>query len=350
MLENKKQNPTSLGEWDWEKIPVQTDSLVGRAFAPTNIALAKYWGKRDLSLNLPQNSSLSVTLARIGSFTTVEFNKNFVEDSIYVDGQLQKRTGSFLKKAKVVLDLLRQRSNISWYSQIQTKNNFPTGAGLASSASGLAALTLAASHALKCDISKEELSGIARQGSGSASRSLFGGFVQWDRGEKSDGTDSTAHSLASEGHWPLRVYVVVVEEKDKINPSTDAMELTRKTSPYFSAWVEYAERNVSVIREQILARDFLKLAISAEENCFKMHASAQAATPPLLYWTPQTVEIIHKVWRLREKGYRLFFTIDAGPNVVIFTDDLRHEDIKKELGEVKIIESKVGEGAQILEP
>ncbi len=348
-------------KFDWEHLEILPDSKVARAFSPTNIALAKYWGKRDLSLNLPQNSSLSVTLDDLGSFTTVEFNREFTEDSIFLDGKI-KIDGSFIKKARLVLNLLRSRSSSAGGSQndvvlpvfarIQTRNNFPTGAGLASSASGLSALALAGCSALGLDISKEELSAISRQGSGSACRSFFGGFVQWNRGETPDGSDSIAESIAGVGHWPLGVFVAIVEEKEKMNPSTDAMELTRMSSPYFSSWVEFAEKNVKAIREAVMEKDFSKLAVLSEENCLKMHASAQASSPPLLFWEAQTVALMKKVWDMRNRGFKVFFTIDAGPNVVIFCNDIRVGEIKNELlsiSGIRVLESSIGDGAKVLD-
>lgn len=321
--------------------------LVARAFSPTNIALAKYWGKRDLNLNLPQNGSLSVTLDGLGSTTQVEFSSQTNEDHFFLNG-VEQFAPSALKKVKTVLDILRSRKGISLRARVESQNNFPTGAGLASSASGLSALTLAASAALNLNLSKENLSEIARFGSGSACRSFLGGYVEWKKGEKPDGTDSVAKSVADEKHWPLSVMIIVINEKSKLYPSTDAMELTRETSPYFASWVEFAESQIPHIRKSIIERDFKSLAQLSEENCIKMHASAMAASPPFLYWAPQTLEVMKRVWSLRQKGYRLFFTIDAGPNVVIFSDDPQWDKIQLEFKDFDTIKSRIGEGAKIL--
>jgi diphosphomevalonate decarboxylase len=325
---------------------------IARAFAPTNIALAKYWGKRDVSLNLPENSSLSACLKGFGTITSVEFNSSFTEDTLILNGETIERSNvSVLKKVTKVLENLRRLKGTVEFARVQTENNFPTGAGLASSASGLCALTLAASKALDLKLSLSKLSEIARQGSGSACRSFFDGYALWERGKNADGSDSVAQLVVSHTHWPLKVAIVIVEACEKKNPSTDAMKMTAETSPYFPAWVSSAEREVEKIKTAVLKRNFSDLAELSELNCIRMHASAMAAHPPIIYWKSKTLEIMNIVTTLRqERDLSVLFTIDAGPNVVIFYEPEAHEILMSSLLPMglEILQTEVGPGAKIL--
>lgn len=330
----------------WETQHTLEGSRSARAFSPSNIALAKYWGKRDLGLNLPANGSISATLKDFGSFTTVEFHPDFAEDTLILDGMPADAA-----KVRVVLDAIRARaSSIKDRARVQSRNNFPTGAGLASSASGLSAVALAAAGALGLDLPRGELSAIARRGSGSASRSLFGGYVEWKRGERADGSDSLAEPIASPEHWPLAALVAIVEAAPKGALSTGAMERTRATSPYFEAWVEAAQKSIAGIRAAILARDFDALAVAAESNCLRMHACAMAAEPPIVYWRPATLAAVQRVRELRAGGTPVFFTIDAGPNVVVFCEASHAARARGALAELPgvhaVLRTEVGEGAR----
>ena len=321
--------------------------MKAKAFAPTNIALAKYWGKRDIDLNLPANGSLSATLDHFGSTTSVEFNSSLTEDIFFLNGKADRSTG----KVRRVLDRLRKLSGHSKFAHVESSNNFPTGAGLASSASGLAALTVAGSQALGLDLSKTKLSEIARQGSGSASRSLDEGFVEWKRGELSDGSDSVASSVFSSTHFPLNVFIAVISAETKHTLSTDGMLHTQRTSPYFDSWVASAEESISKIKEAIAQKNFELLAALTEANCLQMHASAMAAVPAVIYFKPQTLQVIEKVRALRADGCEVFFTIDAGPNVVVFSspeNSLRVEDELRALKPADLLKTKLGKGACLL--
>lgn len=334
---------------DWETESIPGGARVARVFSPTNIALAKYWGKRHTALNLPTNSSLSATLADYGSFTTVAFHKDFPKDRLILNGAEQ--SGGKAGKVFGVLCDLREIVECDDHAVVMSRNNFPTAAGLASSASGLSAVTFAAAHALGLGRDLTKLSEVARRGSGSACRSLFGGFVEWARGQRDDGEDSVAHQVAGADHWPLAAFLVIATQAEKHQPSTNGMEITRRTSPYFDAWVEAAEASVPVIREAVLKRDFEGLAAEAESNCLRFHASAMAATPPVLYWQGATLDAVHRVWELRRQGVQAFFTIDAGANVVVFADPAHAaktlEGLKALKG-VEILQTRVGEGARLL--
>jgi diphosphomevalonate decarboxylase len=318
-------------------------------FSPSNIALAKYWGKRDKALNLPTNGSLSATLEDFGSFTTVSFHPSFTEDRLFLNGE--EATGGKLGKVRVVLDHVRALAGSTERALVQSANNFPTGAGLASSASGLSAVTLAAAAALGKDSDLTVLSAIARKGSGSACRSFWGGYVEWARGARADGTDSVGRPVASETHWPLDALILIASGAEKHQGSTDGMEVTRRTSPYFAAWIEAAEASIAPIRKAILDRDFHRLAELAEVNCLRFHTSAMAAEPPVIYWQGKTLDLINRVRRLRGEGLNVFFTVDAGPNVVVFCDPAhtaRAEALLRQEPGVQVLKTRVGRGARKL--
>lgn len=327
--------------------------LEASAFAPINIALAKYWGKRDSRLNLPTNGSISMTLDKFGSTTKVEFDPALSSDQFVLNGK-DERSPDSLRKITIVLDELRSLARMHPHARIHSENNFPTGAGLASSASGIAALTLAASHALGLKLSPEKLSELARRGSGSACRSLFDGFVEWKRGELADGSDSVAASLHPASHWALHALIVVVDAETKSQSSTGGMTSARKTSPFFQSWVESAQASLGPIRDAIAARDFYALSRAAEENCLRMHACAMAASPPIVYWKPETIALIHEVRKMRAEGVEVFFTIDAGPNVVIVATAAHaaaaraHFEVFLKNGGARLLETSPGKGAYVL--
>lgn len=318
-----------------------------KSFAPTNIALAKYWGKRDLSLNLPTNSSLSVSLSHYGTETTTELDDSLTKDVLFINNQ-EIHNPSSIRKVETVLNKIRTNSKFKSYVKIESFNNFPTGAGLASSASGLAALTLSAAKTYETDFTLSQLSNISRMGSGSSCRSLFDGFVYWNKGVLMDGLDSIATSIAPSTHWELDATICIVTEEEKKTASTDGMILTQNTSLQFSSWIEFAEQSTNKIKSYILNKDFEALADEVELNCLRMHATALSAFPSILYFKPKTLDIIERVQQLRSKGYSLFFTIDAGPNVVIFSEPKDSNQILKHFSDYKILNSKVSTGAHYL--
>lgn len=287
-----------------------------RAFA--NIALVKYWGKRDAALNLPCTGSLSLTLDPLATVTElVRLPADAEQDRIELNGEPAQP--EVARRVSRFIDLIRERAGSRDRVAMRSRNTFPTAAGLASSASAFAALALAARDAFGLELPLDALSALARQGSGSAARSLFGGFCEMrPGGERADGTDAHAIPLEDEHHWPLRVVIAVVARGQKKIASTDGMEDTRKTSPYFAPWVDGVPADLAAARSAITARDFDALARVAERSALRMHASAIAADPGVLYWQPATVGLVHAVRQWRAEGVRTFFTIDAGPNVKIF--------------------------------
>jgi diphosphomevalonate decarboxylase len=285
------------------------------ARANTNIALIKYWGKRNETLFLPMNSSLSITLDKFYTTTTVQFCKDLPNDIFLLNGHLGGESDTL--KISVFLDRFRKIAGADLHAIVTSINKVPTAAGLASSASGFAALAAAAAKALRLNLDKQELSILARQGSGSASRSIFGGFVEWQKGNKEDGTDSFAKPILPEQDWPLSVLSVLVESDQKIISSREGMKRTVETSPFYPGWLETVDQDLKMAKEAIKLRNFEMLGKTVEANALKMHATMLGANPPIIYWKSGTLEVIQQIQQLRLEGIQVYFTIDAGPNVKV---------------------------------
>ena len=328
------------------KRPASTGRASARARA--NFALVKYWGKADARLNVPAVGSISITLDALWSDTAVEFDERLRADELSLDGQ---RRADQLARVSACLDLLRERAGIRTRARVTSSNNFPTAAGLASSASGFAALVTATAGALDLKLAPRELSVLARRGSGSAARSLFGGFVEMHAGHAADGADSFAEPLLDAKDWPLEVAIAITAKGEKEVGSRSGMERSADSSPYYAAWVETQRDDLRAARDAIAKRDFEALAEVAEHNCFKMHAAALAATPPLLYWNGATVECVHAVRRLRAAGVPVFFTIDAGPQVKAICLAEARPRVEAALrdvpGVLDVLSSRLGPGAEL---
>ena len=318
------------------------------ARARANIALVKYWGKADGGpLNIPAVGSISITLDALWSDTEVHFDGSLSADELTLNG---RRRSEQLDRVRRCLDLLRARAGVERAARVTSRNNFPTGAGLASSASGYAALTAAAAVALNLKLAARELSIVARQGSGSAARSIFGGFVEMHAGTRPDGADSYAEPLAPPEAWPLELVVAVTAREEKEVSSSAGMTRSTATSPYFPAWVAGNPVDLSQAREAILHRDFESLAEVAERNCLAMHGAAMAARPPLLYWNAATVACIEAVRALRRAGVPVFFTIDAGPQLKAVCAPGESATVREALadvpGVVDVLQSGLGPGIE----
>ena len=320
------------------------ETITARAGA--NIALIKYWGKRDIQLNLPAAGSLSITLAGLETQTTLTADASLERDELVLDGRPvdANRVGRFL-------DLVRDLAGEGPFCRVESRNSFPTGAGLASSASAFAALAKAANRLFDLDLSQSRLSELARRGSGSAARSIFGGFVEMHAGIEPDGSDCVASPLLAAADWPLEVVVAITDTEAKKISSTEGMTRTMQTSPYYPAWVESVSDDLQDARSAISGRDFEKLADIAEFSALKMHASALAARPGLLYWNGATVACMQRVRELRDEGIGVFFTIDAGPQVkaVCESDSARRVSAELEAvpGVRQVIRTGLGEGARV---
>ena len=294
-----------------------------------NIALIKYWGNRDQQLRLPSNPSLSMNLAGLTTTTTVEFDPALKQDVLILGGR--EIGGKGLERVSRFLDQVRQQTSevsqssevLTLFARVDSRNNFPSGAGLASSAAGFAALALAASTAAGLRLNKAELSRLARLGSGSACRSVPGGFVEWALGEGD--RSSYAYSIAPADHWDLIDVVALVDTGHKAVGSTEGHALA-DTSPLQAARVATAADRLAQVRSAVLARDFAALAEVVELDSLMMHAVMITSSPVLMYWQPATVAIVQAVMRWRAMGLAACTTIDAGPNVhVICTADAASE-------------------------
>ena len=294
------------------RLPARLEpAALGSAYAPANIALAKYWGKRDRALNLPVNGSLSISLGALGTHTVVCAAER---DSLRLNGVAAAPDSVLHRRTFAFIDLWRRGEAQPLH--IDTRNTIPTAAGLASSASGFAALTLALARYWQLDIADSDLSAIARLGSGSAARSLWHGFVKWQRGTRDDGSDSHAAPLASD--WQeLRIALVEIDGGTKKTASGDGMNHTTATSPLYAAWPATAAADLAAIEAAIHARDFRTLGSVAEANALAMHATMLAARPALCYLQAQTLATLQRLWQARADGLNIYATIDAGPNVKI---------------------------------
>ena len=316
--------------------------------AYTNIAFIKYWGKKNEELILPQNNSLSLTLDAFYTETKVTFDETLDEDILYLDDK--EEDAKSLKKAQVVLDLVREMAGITDRARIDSKNFVPTAAGLASSASGLAALAGAASLAAGLDLSKKELSRLARRGSGSASRSLYGGFAEWEQGTSDE--DSVAVPV-DDADWDIGMIFIIVDDARKDISSTVGMRSVVETSPYYDGWVESAATDLVDIKAAIAEQDIVTVGEIAERSALKMHALNLSANPPFNYWAPESIVAMRKVTELREKGYPVYLTMDAGPNVKLICKasqmDELVEILRKDYRKDQLVVAKPGPGMEIIE-
>ena len=326
--------------------------MKARAFAHTNIALIKYWGKRDAVKNLPATDSLSLTLKAFGTDTTVALNDGPV-DELTLNGTAAN--GSELARVSRFLDLVRDRAKSKVKASIHSQNHVPTAAGLASSASAFAALALAATRAYGLnDLPPRELSVLARQGSGSAARSIFGGWVHMQRGHQIDGSDAFAVPLP-ESELNLGMLVVPCHQGPKEVSSTAGMTHTEQTSPYFDAWCKTHDHDVEAATSALRENDFEKLGKVMEHSTLKMHATALTAQPGLWYWNAETWRVLETVKQSRTADLNFFFTMDAGPHVKVLVPHAQATRVKQVLCERlarrddEIWYSEPGGPAQLLE-
>ena len=320
------------------------------ALARANIALVKYWGNRDARLNLPAAGSLSVTLEGLETRTEV-IPGGAALDSLVINGA--PVSPAALARAQRVMDAIRALASRDGEPLlVESVNSFPTAAGLASSASGMAALAVATAAALELELPPEQLSALARLGSGSACRSVFGGFVLWCPGSRPDGSDSHGVPLHPAEYWDLRVVVVVVASQPKPVSSSHGMALTAATSPYHAAWLQGADLDLRQARAAISAKDLNALGPVAQRSCLRMHANMAAADPPLIYLSSSSWRVIEAVQRLKARGIPAFFTADAGPNIKVFCEAEAQAMVASEMGKIQgvkqIIHARPGKGAELV--
>lgn len=308
------------------------------SFAPANIALVKYWGKRDSNLNLPVTDSLSIDLGNLGTTTTVEQSPTG-KDIVILNGTQLAPEDKFAVKVIDFIDLFRNSVKTRTKPlplKITTYNNIPTGAGVASSASGFAALTKALDKFFGLRLTERNLSLLANIGSGSASRSIFKGFVYRHAGTDPDGMDSYSEPLPYT--WPeLKIGLITVSAKAKRVSSREGMERTVATSPLYKKWPDQVKSDMAKMLSAIKAKDFELLGSTAEDNALAMHECMRAATPPLNYFEPETESIISRVQELRKEGLSLYLTIDAGPNVKLLYLNKDEEKLKTEFPDMRVV-------------
>jgi diphosphomevalonate decarboxylase len=304
-------------------------TLSATALAHPNIALIKYWGNRDQALRLPSTGSISMNLEGLFTRTTVAFSASLKADSLSI-GDIPV-TGPGLERVSTFLDLVRQMAGINERAEVVSENNFPSGTGIASSASAFAALALAASQAAGIILTQRELSRLARRGSGSASRSIPGGFVEWYLGN--DDSDSYAESIAPPEHWDLVDCVAIVSREHKQTSSAAGHPLA-PTSPLQAARVTDAYRRLDICRRAIQDRDFEALAAIVELDSDMMHAVMMTSTPGLFYWKPASITVMEAVRKWRKSGIPVFYTVDAGPNVHVICPREQAEGVERRVREL----------------
>ena len=313
------------------------------ALARPNIALVKYWGKRDRRRNLPAVGSISVTLDTLYTKTTVSFDEALDADRLTINGS---QAPDALQRVSRCLDHVAGDTRSC--AEVESSSNFPIAAGLASSASGFAALVAAASAAAGQTSSVNALARLAGAASGSAARSFFGGFVELQNTSQSIALES----ICTHDEWPLGVAVAITSTEHKAISSTTAMEASRKTSPFYGEWLRQQATDLEKARAAIQLRDFDGLADVAEHNCLKMHSLMWTSRPSVVYWNSATLACIRAVRELRQSGLGVFFTIDAGPQVkaICSVDDLPQvaAALAAQAGVVEVLQSGLGPGAQLL--
>lgn len=321
-----------------KKITVKTAS---------DIALIKYWGKKDEILRLPENGSISIKLDGLDTITTVDFQSGLTADQIVIEGESNNE-----ETARVVkhLNRIRKIYGQDVFARVESKNTFPRGTGLSSSGSGFAALTFAATASLELNLSEKELSILCRQGSGTACRCACGGFVEWLDGETSD--ESYSVSLFGPDYWDVRDVVVVVDEGKKKISSTEGHE-SAQSSPFYQARLVRIKQKIAEMKSAITMRDFDQMGLLAEKEALEFHSILLTSEEPLITWYPGTVEVMHAVRELRAQGISCYFTINTGFNVHVLTLPEHEATVTARLEELsltkKILRAKVGPAPQFID-
>lgn len=319
------------------------DKITARAH--TNIALVKYWGKENEELIIPANSSLSLTLDEFYTDTSVQFDETLQSDEV----TLNNKTVEDIKITNF-MNIIREKANIPYFARIESTNHVPTSAGLASSASAYAALSAAGSKAAGLNLSQKDLSRLARRGSGSATRSIFGGFAAWNKG--TDDETSYGYSIEDPVKMDINMIAIILDNQPKKISSRKGMKISIETSPYYNSWIEQTKDDFITISDAIKTNDFTTLGKTAELNAMRMHSLTLSSDPSYLYINSDSIEVINMVKELRENGIECYYTMDAGPNVKIICQNNNINAITKKLSsrfdknQIKV--SGPGEGIKYL--
>lgn len=316
------------------------------AMAPSNIAFIKYWGKKDSLLNIPENGSISMNLSHLLTTTTVEFDPALKNDEIVINGQKDEKKAA---RVSLHLDRIRKLAEISTKAKVVSKNNFPTGTGLSSSASGFAALTVAAANASGLELSEKQLSILARQGSGSACRSIPDGFTEWLEGD----TDETSYavSLYKPDYWDIVDIVAIVNIGPKDVPTSEGQKLAQ-SSPFFSVRQKHMQNKIAKIKKFMKEKDFPAFGEIAESEALELHAIMLTSKPSLIYWLPGTIRLMKLVQKWRNDGLPVYFTVNTGQDIHVICqkkDTKRVSKLLEEIEEVKeVIVNLPARGARIV--
>nr|WP_274637260.1 diphosphomevalonate decarboxylase [Microbacterium bovistercoris] len=315
------------------------------AVAHPNIALIKYWGKRDDGAILPLTGSLSLTLDVFPTTTTVTLDAAADGDAVVFDGVAA--TGSAPARITAFLEIVRAAAGVRTPARVVTRNSVPTGAGLASSASGFAALAVAAADAYGLGLDERALSRLARRGSGSACRSIIGGTAIWHAGH--DDATSFAEAVPSPA---LGMVIAVVDAGAKAVSSREAMQRTMRTSPYAEAWVRATAQDLDAMVDALARDDMTAIGELTESNALRMHAAIMGSRPPIRYLAPQSIALFDAAAQLRAEGLEAYATADAGPNVVLVCRDADVDDVRDRLAEraptVQLVAAHAGPGAHLV--
>ncbi len=318
------------------------------AIAPTNIAFTKYWGKKDEVLRLPENGSVSMTLSNLLTTTTVEFSPKYHKDEITINGGgVEKGEADRVIKH---LDRIRKIANIEYKAKVVSNNNFPIGTGLSSSASGFAALSLAAAQAVGLKLSEKELSILARQGAGSACRSIPGGFVEWLDGNTSN--TSYAVQIFPPNYWKIADVVAIVSEGKKEVSSTSGMKVAQ-FSPFMKLRVSRMKEKNKLVKKLIKERNFKELGELTEQDALELHSIMLTQYPPLIYWTPGTLQIMKLVPHWRSDGIPVYFTINTGQDIHLIVEQKNVKLVVNKLKSLDFVKDIIintpGEGTRLSE-
>jgi diphosphomevalonate decarboxylase len=305
------------------------------AVAPSNIAFIKYWGRKDEELRLPENGSIAMNLSDLLTTTTVQFDKRFSEDFVIINGkQVEKEKVRAIKH----LDRIRKRASIDLKAKVVSENNFPTGTGLSSSASGFAALTVAGAAAAALQLSEKELSVLARQGSGSACRSIPDGFVEWRDGDTSE--TSYAESLYKPDYWDIVDVVAVVNIGPKDVATSEGMKKA-SSSPFFQVRRSHMQQKIKTIKKLMKQKDFPAFGEFVEEEALELHAIMLTSHPSLIYWLPGTIRVMRQVKKWRSDGLQVYFTLNTGQDIHLICEKKNSKKVVALVDEIEGVQKTI---------
>ena len=318
-----------------------TDLTYIKAIAHPNFALIKYWGKSDVLNNLPDMSSISITIDTLFSTAKVSFDSSLKKD-LWVLNNIEQES---LGQIKPTMNYLKSFKSVKDFCVIESTNNFPTAAGLASSASGVASIVIAINELFNLQLSEKELINAAILGSGSAPRSLYSGFVYLNK------KNYSCETILDGNEWPLKIIICQTSSDRKLVSSRDGMRISKSTSSYYKDWVNDQNNDIKQALKAIKMKDFDMLGEVSEDNCKKMHKVMETSKPPLIYRNATSHLCIQKIEEMKVNGIGIFYTIDAGPQVKIICKDQYTDQVISEMKSIPnmqdIIEVNIGQGARL---